>query len=60
MMGLKNGPYDCFVISHVCNSHSYVIFNAKMTLFHLILPLLLPLAHNKDNTNNVIFALKIT
>ncbi len=41
-----------------CNSLSYVIFNAKMTLFDLSLPL--PLAHNKDNSNNVIFALKIT
>ncbi len=45
-----------------CHSLSYVIFNAKMTLFDLTLPLPLPLtlAHNKDISNNVIFALKIT
>jgi len=48
------------------NSLSYVIFNAKMTLFDLTLTLPLPLplpltlAHNKDISNNVIFALKIT
>ncbi len=35
-------------------SLSYVIFNAKMTLFDLTL------AHNKDIANNVIFALKMT
>ncbi len=33
-----------------CNSLSYVIFNAKMTLFDLTL------AHNIDISNNVIFA----
>ncbi len=45
-----------------CHSLSYVIFNAKMTLFDLTLPLPLPLtlAHNKYISNNVIFALKIT
>ncbi len=37
-----------------CNSLSNDIFNAKMTLFDLTL------AHNKDISNNVIFALKIT
>ncbi len=41
-----------------CNSLSYVIFKAKMTLFGLPLPL--TLAHNKDISNNVIFAFKIT
>ncbi len=41
-----------------CHSLSYVIFNAKMTLFDLTLPLPLTLAHNKDISNNVIFALK--
>ncbi len=40
-----------------CHSLSYVTFNAKMTLFDLTLPL--TLAHNKDISNNVIFALKI-
>ncbi len=43
-----------------CHSLSYVIFNAKMTLFVLTLPLPLTQAHNKDISNNVIFALKIT
>ncbi len=43
-----------------CNSLSYVIFKAKMTLFDLTLPLPLTLAHNKDISNNVIFAFKIT
>ncbi len=46
------------------HSLGYVIFNAKMTLFDLTLTLPLPLpltlAHNKDISNNVIFALKIT
>ncbi len=41
-----------------CHSLSYVIFNAKMTLFDLTLPL--TLAHNKDISNNIIFSLKIT
>ncbi len=36
-----------------CHSLSYVIFNAKMTLFDLTLTLI----HNKDSSNNVIFAL---
>ncbi len=40
-------------------SLSYVIFNAKMTLFDLTLPLPLTLAYNKDISNNVIFALKL-
>ncbi len=35
-----------------CHSLSYVTFNAKMTLFDL--------THNKDISNSVIFALKIT
>ncbi len=41
-----------------CNSLSYVIFNAKKTLFDLALHLTLPLtlAQNKDISNNVIFA----
>ncbi len=43
-----------------CHSLSYVIFNANMTLFDLTLPLHLTLAQNKDISNNVIFALKIT
>ncbi len=34
-----------------CRSLSYVIFNAKMALFDLTL------THNKDISNNVIFAL---
>ncbi len=38
-----------------CHSLSYVIFNAKMALFDLTLPL--TLTHNKDISNNVIFAL---
>jgi len=33
-------------------------FNANIALFNLALPL--TLAHNKDISNNVIFALKIT
>jgi len=37
-----------------CYSLSNVIFNAKMTLFDLTL------AHNKDISNNVIFALKMS
>ncbi len=37
-----------------CHSLSYVIFNAKITLFDLTL------THNKDISNNVIFALKMT
>ncbi len=37
-----------------CYSLSYVIFNAKMTLFDLTLPLPLTLTHNKDISNNVI------
>ncbi len=37
-----------------CHSLSYVIFNAKMTIFDLTLPL--TRAHNKDISNNVIFA----
>ncbi len=37
-----------------CNSLSYVIFNTKMALFDLTL------AHNKDISNNLIFALKNT
>ncbi len=40
-----------------CNLLSFVIFNAKMTLFDLPLPLHLTLAHNKDISINVIFAL---
>ncbi len=45
-----------------CNLLSYVIFNAKMTLFDLTLTLALPLtlAHNKYISNNVIFPLKMT
>ncbi len=38
-----------------CHSLSYVMFNAKMTLFDLPLPFPLTLAHNKDISNNVIF-----
>ncbi len=37
-----------------CHSLSYVIFNAKMTLFDLTLPL--TPTRNKDISNNVIFA----
>ncbi len=37
-----------------CHSLSYVIYNAKITLFYLTLPL--PLTQNKDISNNVIFA----
>ncbi len=46
----------CMFITTVieCYSLSYVTFNAKMTLFDLTL------VHNKDISNNVIFALKIT
>ncbi len=36
--------------------HSCVIFNEMMTLFDLPLPL----AHNKDISNNIIFALQMT
>ncbi len=54
----------CMLMTTVtkCHSLSYVIFNANMTLFDLTLPLPLPLtlAHNKDISNNVIFALEIT
>ncbi len=39
-----------------CRSLSYVIYNAKITLFYLTLPLPLTLAHNKDISKNVIFA----
>ncbi len=52
----------CMLMTTVtkCHSLSYVIFNANMTLFDLTLPLPLTLAHNKDISNNVIFALEIT
>ncbi len=56
----------CMFITTVikCHSLSYVIFNAKITLFDLTLPFPLPLtltlAHNKDISSNVIFALKMT
>ncbi len=43
-----------------CHSLNYVIFNTKMTLFDLTLPLPQTLDHNKDISNNVIFAIKIT
>ncbi len=43
-----------------CHSLSYVIFNEKMTLFDLTLPLPVTLSHNKDISNSVIFAFKIT
>ncbi len=39
-----------------CHLLSYIIFNAKITLFDLTLPL--ALAHNKVISNNVIFELK--
>ncbi len=42
-----------------CYLLSYVIFIAKMSLFDLTLPIPLTLAHNKDISNNVIFALKL-
>ncbi len=39
-----------------CHSLSYVIFNAKITLFDLTLTL----AHNTDISKIVFFALKLT
>ncbi len=51
----------CMFMTTVIKYHSlsYVIFNAKMTLFDLNLPWPLTPAHNKDISNNAIFALKL-
>ncbi len=57
-MNMKEVVYVFMATVIKCHLLRYVIFNAKMTLFDLTLPL--PLAHNKDISNSVIFALKIT
>ncbi len=57
-MNMKEVVYVFMATVIKCHLLRYVIFNAKMSLFDLTLPL--PLAHNKDISNSVIFALKIT